>query len=130
MSGEGVLIPNVPVSVWDQMGVVVLYTLLLIIIGGLLIRHFTKSVDQIEERHQGIVRGLSDQFVAIVQAYDHRITEQAAAFGRLVVRLEDLGRAIDRIDRSVQHLVKPAAEPEAAPPKKRTTRRVKTEQEN
>jgi len=104
MTGDGILLPNVPVSVWDQMGVVVLYTLLLIIIGGLLIRQFTNSVAHIEEQHTVVVRGLSEQYIEAIRIFNLHSQEQSSAMGRMITQLDAMGRAIERVDASVQQL--------------------------
>lgn len=95
---------TVPVSVWEQMGVVVLYTFLLIVFGGLLIRYFAQTIRKIEEQHTQVVRGISDQYVAAIRTYDTRSQEQSVALARIVTQLEGMAGAIDRVDESVRTL--------------------------
>lgn len=100
--------PTVPVSVWEQMGVVVLYTVASIIVFGLLIRNFTRSIDKIEANHANVIKGLHEQYMEIIHTFEARWQEQAQTFSRandqIVSKLEGLTETIEQVNKSVRRL--------------------------
>lgn len=102
---------------------VVLYTFLLIVFGGVLIRYFAQTIRKIEEQHTQVVQGISDQYVAAIRTYDTRSQEQSVALARIVTQLEGMARSIERVDASVRQLSVKMEEANGESAISKTTRR-------
>lgn len=86
--------PNVPVSVWEQIPVVVVFAFLLAGLGWLLVKVFSKAVAEINEHYAAIVRQNNEQWQKYFDAKDESnrmVNEQ------VVERLEELTAVIENL---------------------------------
>ena len=99
---------GVPLSTWDQMGVVVLYTLLFAGTGMALIKLFAGTLERMEGSHKETIEELNRHYMEIMAKFEARWSEQAETFNAsnalIVGKLENLGRTIDQVNRSVRRL--------------------------
>ncbi len=86
--------PNVPVSVWEQIPVVVVFAFLLAGLGWLLVKVFSKAVAEINAHYSEIVRQNNEQWQKYFDAKDenNRMINQ-----KVVERLEELTNVIKRL---------------------------------
>lgn len=86
--------PDVPVSVWEQIPVVVVFAFLLAGLGWLLVKVFSKAVAEINAHYAEIVRQNNEQWQKYFDAKDESnrmINEQ------VVEKLEELTNAISKL---------------------------------
>ncbi len=62
--------PEVPVSVWEQIPVVIVFAFLLAGLGWLLVREFSKAIADINNHYAGIVRQNNEQWQKYFDAKD------------------------------------------------------------
>ncbi len=86
--------PTVPISVWDQIPVVVIFAFLLAGLGLLLVRVFSKAVADINQHYEQIIRQNNEQWQKYFDAKDesNRIVSE-----QVVRKLEDLTKVIQRL---------------------------------
>lgn len=86
--------PNVPVSVWEQIPVVVIFAFLLAGLGWLLVKVFSKAVAEINAHYATIVRQNNEQWQKYFDAKDENnrmVNEQ------VVEKLEELTNVISKL---------------------------------
>lgn len=86
--------PEVPVSVWEQIPVVVIFSLLLAGLGWLLVKVFSKTIAEINAHYANIIRQNNEQWQRYFDAKDesNRIVNV-----QVVARLEELTNAISKL---------------------------------
>lgn len=88
------MLPDVPVSVWDQIPVVVIFALLLAGLGWLLMKIFTKAIAEINSHYASIVTSNNAQWQKYFDARgetDKLINEQ------VIRQLEGLTKIVTRL---------------------------------
>lgn len=86
--------PNVPVSVWEQIPVVIVFAFLLAGLGWLLVKVFSKAVAEINAHYAAIVRQNNEQWQKYFDVKDESnrmINEQ------VVEKLEELATVISKL---------------------------------
>lgn len=86
--------PDVPVSVWEQIPVVVVFAFLLAGLGWLLVKVFSKAVAEINAHYSEIVRQNNEQWQKYFDAKDENnrmVNEQ------VVEKLEELTKIIQTL---------------------------------
>lgn len=97
--------PEVPVSVWEQIPVVIVFAFLLAGLGWLLVKIFSKAVAEINAHYSGIVETINRQYSDTLkqnneqwQKYFNAKEEKNHIINQQVVeRLEDLTKAIQKL---------------------------------
>ncbi len=86
--------PEVPVSVWEQIPVVIIFAFLLAGLGWLLVNVFSKAVAEINAHYAEIVRQNNEQWQKYFDARDenNRIVNQ-----QVVEKLEELANVIKNL---------------------------------
>lgn len=86
--------PQVPVSVWEQIPVVIVFAFLLAGLGWLLVKVFSKAVAEINAHYAEIVRQNNEQWQKYFDAKDenNRLVNQ-----KVVERLEELTNVIKKL---------------------------------
>lgn len=86
--------PEVPVSVWEQIPVVIVFAFLLAGLGWLLVKVFSKAVAEINAHYSEIVRQNNEQWQKYFDVKDenNRMINQ-----KVVERLEELTNVIKRL---------------------------------
>lgn len=86
--------PDVPVSVWEQIPVVIVFAFLLAGLGWLLVRVFSKAVAEINAHYSEIVRQNNEQWQKYFDAKDesNRMVNK-----QVVEELEELTNVISRL---------------------------------
>jgi predicted PurR-regulated permease PerM len=86
--------PEVPVSVWEQIPVVIVFAFLLAGLGWLLVKVFSKAVAEINAHYAEIVRQNNEQWQKYFDAKDesNRIVNE-----QVVEKLEELTNVISKL---------------------------------
>lgn len=86
--------PSIPVSVWDQIGVVVVYTILLGGLGGLLTKLFTQAIADINAHYASLLKETNQQWQQYIDARSEAANEVSR---KMLERMEYLCAALARL---------------------------------
>jgi hypothetical protein len=97
--------PTVPVAVWEQIGVVVVFAFLLAGLGWLLVRIFTGVVASISKEHTQAISEINSHYSGLIKEsnsqwqlyFDARSRATELIDGQIVVQLKSLTEAISEL---------------------------------
>ena len=99
---------DVPVSVWEQIPVIIVFTLLLVFVGKILINQFTKTIEKMETLHATMVDKLNDHYLQLIEVYDKRWQEQVRQVNNtnqsIIEKLKVLSDVIHSMNEDVKEI--------------------------
>ncbi len=106
------MLPTVPVSVWEQAAIVVIFALLLAGLGWVLTRIFSSAIEKTNASHARTVRDITAHYSSLVaksneqwqQYFDARSDANKAIYEHLSQKLESLIKADEKLYEEVNAL--------------------------
>lgn len=111
--------PEVPVSVWDQIPVIVIFALLLGGLGWLLVKIFSKTISEINAHYAQIIQTTNEQWQ---KYFDARSEVNQVVSNQVISQLEGLTKAVEKLAKDLEaHDQRDRGEPYARSPRRKSS---------
>ena len=88
------MLPNIPVSVWEQIAVVIVFAFLLSGMGWILVRLFTQAIADVHAHYAQLIKDTNHQWQ---QYFDARSESSGLVNQRMLERLDELAGLIENL---------------------------------